>query len=105
MNSGPITDVKLTGGARAKRNTQVNVTWKNAYQSPLCETLKVVFCDDQGNPQSILAIAVENRNRDSGSVRVLMPNFNLPAQKWKVRVSSEQKADLYADSEPFNLVP
>ena len=105
MNLGPITEVTLNGGAPVTRNTQVDVTWKNEFQSPLCKTLKVIFCDDQGNPQLILATGVENRNRDSGSVRVLMPSYNLPAQKWKVRVSSEREEDLYADSEPFKLLP
>lgn len=104
MNLGPITEVTLSGGTQVSRNTQVEVTWKNAYQSPSCETLNVIFCDDQGNRQSILATGVENRNRDGGSVRVLMPNYNLPKQKWKVRVSNEH-GDVYADSAPFNLLP
>lgn len=104
VDSGPITEVKLAGGNPVTRNTQVDVTWKNAYQSPSCETLKVIFCDDQGNRQSILATGVENRKRDIGSVRVLMPNYNLPNQKWKLRVSNED-GTLYADSEPFSLVP
>lgn len=104
-NSKPILNVALAAGRLITRNSQVDVTWKNAFPSPICETLKVIFCDDEGNRQLILATGVDNLNRAGGSVRVLMPNYNLPKQKWIVRVSSEQNDDIYADSEPFMLLP
>lgn len=79
------------------------VTWENDYPSPLCEWLKVILCDGNGNRHSVLAIGVENRER-TGSVRVRLPNSASTRQTWKVRVASEL-ANFYGDSSEFGIEP
>jgi thermitase len=88
----PLSVVRPAGGEKLQRGSMYEVRWKSDYLTPAVTTVAISI-----NGQSLQAGLPNN-----GQYKVALPNNAIAAAV--IRVSSEQQANLYAESRKFAVV-
>ncbi len=88
----PISVVRPAGGEKLQRGSIYEIRWKSDYLTPAVTTVKI----------SINGQLLKDKLPNNGQYKVMLPNAAMTVAV--IRVTSEQEANLYADSRKFAVI-